>query len=114
MQPAPNGAGKVDQQPGWALDLNYQMSSTPTGERYISSSIASFDGDVLTFKTLTTSGDPCDGSGKDHLYNVDYRTGGRYAAPVFFELSGDISNALREFRRLVRSIGPERKDIAEP
>jgi type IV pilus assembly protein PilY1 len=94
LQPGVNGGGKVEQQLGWALDLNYQMSGTPTGERYISNSLPTLESDVLTFKTLTTSGDPCDGNGKDHLYNVDYRTGGAYASPVFIELSGTTATTL--------------------
>ena len=87
-------SGKVEQQLGWVTDLNYQMSATPKGERYISNNPPHLASDLLTFKSLTTSGDPCNGKGVDFIYNLDYRTGGAYSLPVYVTISGTTATDL--------------------
>lgn len=84
-----DAGGKVEQQLGWALELNYAIAATPTGERYMANNLPTLQSNLLTFKSLTTSTDPCAGAGEDFLYNIDYRTGGRYGTPVFIAIAAD-------------------------
>ena len=88
LAPATNGAGEVDQQLGWVLDLNNSVSGSASGERYISSVLPILTNGLLTFVTLTPSGDLCQGGGYDFQYDLDYRTGGAFASPIYFSVSG--------------------------
>lgn len=89
-----NGDGKVDQQLGWVLDLNNNPSKSGTGERYISSSLPILENGLLTFVTLTPSGDVCSGGGYDFTYNLDYLSGGAYSKAVYYNLTTSSASAI--------------------
>lgn len=88
-------SGAVPQQLGWVLDLkNDPAVSGNSGERYISSVLPILEGGLLTFVTLTPSGDVCGGSAYDWTYNLDYLSGGSYSKPVFYDTSGTTATAV--------------------
>lgn len=88
-------SGAVPQQLGWVLDLKNDPAVTGnSGERYISSVLPILEGGLLTFVTLTPSGDVCGGSAYDWTYNLDYLSGGAYSKPVFYDTSGTTATAV--------------------
>ncbi len=88
-------SGAVPQQLGWVLDLKNDPAVTGNnGERYISSVLPILEGGLLTFVTLTPSGDVCGGSAYDWTYNLDYLSGGAYSKPVFYDTSGTTATAV--------------------
>lgn len=95
LAPALDANGNVTQQLGWVLDLKNDPSFVGnSGERYISSVLPILENGLLTFVTLTPSGDVCGGSAYDWTYNLDYLTGGAYSKPVFYDVSGTTSTAV--------------------
>ena len=84
LAPALDPSGNVAQQLGWVLDLNFQISSSNTGERYISSPLPILNNGLLSFRTITPSNDPCGGAFTDFDYNVNYLTGGQYQQPIYY------------------------------
>lgn len=95
LAPTLDGSGSVAQQLGWVLDLkNDPTVSGNSGERYMSSVLPILENGLLTFVTLTPSGDVCGGSAYDWTYNLDYLSGGAYSKPVFYETSGTTSTAV--------------------
>lgn len=87
-------SGLVDQQLGWVLDLNNDPSVSNSGERYISSVVPVLENGLLTFVTLTPSGDVCAGGGYDFTYNLDYLSGGAYPKPVYYNMTGTSPSAV--------------------
>ena len=88
-------SGAVPQQLGWVLDLKNDPAVTGnSGERYISSVLPILESGLLTFVTLTPSGDVCGGSAFDWTYNLDYLSGGAYSKPVFYDTSGTTATAV--------------------
>ena len=74
----------VAQQRGWVLDLQNDPAISNSGERYMSSVLPILESGLLTFVSLTPSGDICGGNSYDWTYNLDYLTGGSYSKPVFY------------------------------
>jgi len=87
-------SGLVPQQYGWVLDLNFKLSSSNTGERYISGPLPILNSGLLTFRSITPSGDVCGGAFTDFDYNVNYLTGGQYYQPVYYDFSGSSPSVL--------------------
>lgn len=87
LAPSLDSDGNVAQQLGWVLDLNFKLSSSNTGERYISSPLPILNSGLLSFRTITPSNDPCGGAFTDFDYNVNYLTGGQYQQPVYYGFS---------------------------
>lgn len=95
LAPTPNGSGLIDQQMGWALDLKNKVTATSnTGERYMSSVLPVLDNGLLTFVTLTPSGDVCGGNSYDFIYNLDYMTGAAYGKPLYYTWSSTDSTPI--------------------
>ncbi len=94
LAPALDPSGNVAQQLGWVLDLNFQISSSNTGERYISSPLPILNNGLLSFRTITPSNDPCGGAFTDFDYNVNYLTGGQYQQPVYYGFSTSTPNPI--------------------
>lgn len=94
LAPTLTSGGLVAQQLGWVLDLNNDPSVSNSGERYISSVVPILENGLLTFVTLTPSGNVCAGGGYDFTYNIDYVSGGAYSKPVFYDLSGTSPTAV--------------------
>nr|MBL8410256.1 hypothetical protein [Dechloromonas sp.] len=88
LAPSLNTSGLIDQQLGWVLDLQNDPSVSNSGERYISSVVPILENGLLTFITLTPSGDVCSGGGYDFTYNLDYLTGGAFSKAIYYDLSG--------------------------
>jgi len=87
-------AGKVEQQLGWVLDLNFSMSTTNPGERYISDTLPALSNSLLTFVTLTPSADVCDPSYTGFEYNLNYLTGGSDGSAIYYNFSGSTPTAI--------------------
>lgn len=96
LSPSLNASGLVDQQLGWVLDLQNDPSINNSGERYISSMIPILDNGLLTFVSLTPSGDVCSGGGYDFIYNLDYLTGGAFTKAVYYDFSGTSPSAITD------------------
>lgn len=94
LAPSLDSDGNVAQQLGWVLDLNFQVSSSNTGERYISSPLPILNSGLLSFRTITPSNDPCGGAFTDFDYNVNYLTGGQYQQPVYYGFSTSTPNPI--------------------
>jgi type IV pilus assembly protein PilY1 len=86
--------GLVAQQLGWVLDLANDPSVSNSGERYISGVTPVLENGLLTFVTLTPSGDVCAGGGYDFVYNLDYLSGGPYSKPIYYDLTGTSASAI--------------------
>lgn len=84
----------VAQQLGWVLDLANDPSVSNSGERYISGVTPVLENGLLTFVTLTPSGDVCAGGGYDFVYNLDYLSGGPYSKPIYYDLTGTSASAI--------------------
>ena len=93
LAPALNSSGTVNQQLGWVLDLNNNPAVTASGERYISSVLPILESGLLTFVTLTPSGDICGGNAFDWTYNLDYLSGGAYSKAVFYDATSGTTAA---------------------
>jgi hypothetical protein len=86
--------GKVDQQLGWVFDLDYTLSSSSDGERYISSPLPTLSNGLLTFRTITPSGSACGGAFTDREYDLNYLTGGDFSQPTYYTFSGSTASAV--------------------
>ena len=87
LAPSLDSNGLVAQQLGWVMDLNFKLSSSNTGERYISRPLPILNYGLLSFRTITPSGDPCSGSFTDFDYNVNYLTGGQPQQPIYYNFN---------------------------
>lgn len=93
LAPTANGDGLIDQQLGWVLDLHNDPTVSASGERYISTTTPIIQNGLLTFVTITPSGDVCGGNTYDFVYNLDYLGGGAASFPVYYT-TGTTSTAI--------------------
>jgi type IV pilus assembly protein PilY1 len=118
LAPSLDSDGNVAQQLGWVLDLNFQLSSSNTGERYISSPLPILNSGLLSFRTITPSNDPCGGAFTDFDYNVNYLTGGQYQQPVYYGFSAStpapISISFTIGGVTVSDVHPSGKTVVSP